>query len=132
MSLDHDPKSVFNDAVSLQRYLIARQPPPEKGTIEDKYSEIRERVEERGNYEVIDDAVDKKVHSQTMKLLKLKVYTWAPIQYDKYRGLMYLVTRSAPDYAVLYRVLSEIHSRDTDFRPKTLLDFGSGVGTVSW
>merc|ERR1719270_390139 len=41
-------------------------------------------------------------------------------------------TKAAYDYACLKTILSEIKRREKKFHPKTLLDFGSGLGTVTW
>ncbi|XP_050572972.1 methyltransferase-like protein 17, mitochondrial [Cygnus atratus] len=44
----------------------------------------------------------------------------------------YLAARLARDYAAVGRALSEIRVRAPDFAPRTLLDFGSGLGTACW
>ncbi|XP_071885893.1 ribosome assembly protein METTL17, mitochondrial-like isoform X3 [Anas platyrhynchos] len=44
----------------------------------------------------------------------------------------YLVARLARDYAAAGRALSEIQARAPDFAPRTLLDFGSGLGAACW
>lgn len=54
------------------------------------------------------------------------------IKYTTNLGLYYLAGRSFYDYSVLYNVLNEIKIKDTSFKPATLFDFGSGVGTVMW
>lgn len=54
------------------------------------------------------------------------------IKYTTNLGLYYLAGRSLYDYSVLHNVLSEIKIKDTSFKPVTLFDFGSGVGTVMW
>lgn len=70
--------------------------------------------------------------SEAKRLLKTLLYNWAPIQYDTYTSLAYLVNRSMPEYSVLYKIFNEIVNNDKNFTPKTLFDFGSGTGTVMW
>lgn len=43
-----------------------------------------------------------------------------------------MVARSAPEYAVLQKIFMEMKTRDPDFHPLTMFDFGSGVGTATW
>ncbi|KZC04745.1 Methyltransferase-like protein 17, mitochondrial [Dufourea novaeangliae] len=64
--------------------------------------------------------------------LKLKEICSRTVNYDAYTSLSYLISRSVPEYSVLYKLFNEIKTRDDNFIPKTLFDFGSGVGTVIW
>ncbi|EFN75915.1 Protein RSM22-like protein, mitochondrial [Harpegnathos saltator] len=43
-----------------------------------------------------------------------------------------MVGRTVQNYAVLSKILNEINVRDENFKPQTLFDFGSGLGTVMW
>lgn len=126
----------MEDAAGLYRHLNGRHPPPEQELINLKYSEVSKSLYNNSKYMTAldgsDEEMQEKMHHDTVKILKRKVHPWAPIQYDKYRGLMYMVARGSHDYAILYRILLEIKERDPGFKPKTLLDFGSGIGTVSW
>ena len=51
---------------------------------------------------------------------------------DERTRILYLLARLAPEYAAVYRVLHELRAREPRFRPRSLLDFGSGVGSVAW
>ena len=44
----------------------------------------------------------------------------------------FIGTKAAYDFACMKNILSEIKFREEAFQPKTLLDFGSGLGTVTW
>ncbi|NXL86454.1 MET17 protein, partial [Alectura lathami] len=44
----------------------------------------------------------------------------------------YLAGRLERDHAAVGRVLHEIQLRAPSFAPRSLLDFGSGLGTASW
>lgn len=59
-------------------------------------------------------------------------YNWRPVVYDQTTSLAYLISRLAPDYASLYRIFNEIRSRDSNFQPQTMFDFGSGLGSALW
>lgn len=64
-------------------------------------------------------------------LLKQRIYEWNPIEYTSYVGKQYLIRRMPAEYAALNKIFAEISSRCPDFKPHSLLDFGSGVGTVT-
>ena len=59
-------------------------------------------------------------------------YYWKPVIYDGPTSIHYLVARLAPDFASLSFVFCEIRKRDPTFKPQSLFDFGSGIGTVLW
>lgn len=42
------------------------------------------------------------------------------------------MARAAPEYAILLRVLDEISMKYPDYKPRSLFDFGSGVGTGTY
>ena len=55
------------------------------------------------------------------------------MDYDKETAWAYFIgTKAAHDYAVMKTIMQEIAKRDKSFQPKTHMDFGSGIGTVSW
>ncbi|TKS79450.1 Methyltransferase-like protein 17, mitochondrial [Collichthys lucidus] len=53
-------------------------------------------------------------------------------RYDEELGVVYMAARLAGGYAAVRRAMNEIKKRDPSFAPQTLLDFGSGLGTVAW
>lgn len=63
------------------------------------------------------------------KIIKQVTVTWKDIEYNDYSALTYLAARLAPNYAAMLTVFKEIKKSDPNFIPKTMLDFGSGVGT---
>ena len=72
------------------------------------------------------------MREESRKQFQKTAYKWRSVVYNPENAMLYLVARAAPDYASVLRVLSEISSRDPDFQPHSLFDFGSGVGTVLW
>lgn len=82
-----------------------------------------------------DDAM-KRFHDRkeqiAAQIFKQKVYNWKPILYDEYKSLAYLLGRSTVEFAVIMRIFQEIVKRDTNFKPRSFFDFGSGVGTGVW
>ncbi|XP_060831957.1 methyltransferase-like protein 17, mitochondrial [Bombus pascuorum] len=114
----------------LAAHLHNRKLPPEKKDIRLKMKEVQSRFNQHEMQDSNND--DEFKYSEANRLLKSIVYNWAPIQYDSYTSLAYLVNRSMPEYSVLYKIFNEIVNNDKNFMPKTLFDFGSGTGTVMW
>lgn len=52
--------------------------------------------------------------------------------YDQRESLAYLALRSIANYSACHVVFSEIKRRCPDFRPASLLDWGTGTGSVFW
>ncbi|XP_041849109.1 methyltransferase-like protein 17, mitochondrial [Melanotaenia boesemani] len=78
--------------------------------------------------QLLEDRIRKRVLSE----LRRTTYRWTPLKYDEELGVVYMAARLAGGYAAVRRALNEIKKRDPSFAPKTLLDFGSGLGTVAW
>lgn len=84
------------------------------------------------NTELDEERLKQSVNDKLQVLMKKRVYNWSTINYDSYNSLLYLFANAASDYAVLTKIFTEIYNRDKDFKPRSLFDFGSGIGTVTW
>ena len=104
--------------------------------------------------------LETEIQKKTEKLFNLKIATLdaqsKDIHYDKNGAWAYLLGKAAFDYATIYKVMTEIKNRteqlasskyieksvkqenvtfqnhNTGFQPRTLFDFGSGIGTSLW
>ncbi len=64
--------------------------------------------------------------------VKRRTHHWKPVVYDEAACYAYLLAKSPFDYATALRVMSEIREREPDFQPRTIFDYGSGVGSAIW
>lgn len=128
--------NLSQDSKRLANHLHGRQVPTEATVAQLKLEQLKEDLASQRNEEKLAhlsaESVEKIEHAKSLRLLKRAFYGWAPVQYNKYTGMLYLVARGPQEYAVLYRIINEIATRDKEFQPRTLLDFGSGVGTTIW
>lgn len=135
---DHPSKKLSKDAQFLDNYLRARHAPTEQYELGSRIKDIQLEVEVKFNVDTSQldenqlDRYRKAVDGETRKLLKSRVFAWKALEFDEYRSRMYLFARSAQEYAAIKAVMQEIIRRDPDFKPRSLLDFGSGVGTGTW
>ena len=84
--------------------------------------------------EGLDEPENESRISQSMKdHHKMRANRWKLVEYDSEAAWSYFIgTKAAYDFACMKNILSEIKIREETFQPKTLLDFGSGLGTVTW
>ena len=141
---DYPKKSLVELGEALSRYIKARKPPVEELNLRQKVREIEEMVlSDPAKFKLpkfpaagADDFAMKMFNDrkkqQISQILKQRVYTWRPMNYDQHKALVYLIGRSAEEYSVLMRIFKEIKKRDENFRPNSFFDFGSGVGTGVW
>ncbi|XP_018566873.1 methyltransferase-like protein 17, mitochondrial [Anoplophora glabripennis] len=134
---DYPIKTLHVNSQKLSRHLKGRVPPMEKEEIKNKTQEMHAKVLSKFEGIIIENEEDEKrfqqmVQNKVNNILREKIYNWKPINYDAYNSLLYLLVRAPPEYAVLIKIFGEISSRDPEFKPKSLFDFGSGVGTASW
>ncbi|XP_066254248.1 ribosome assembly protein METTL17, mitochondrial [Euwallacea similis] len=134
---DYPIKAVVESGSKLTRHLKGRVPLMEKDIFQSTVNKIKNNLEQRHQNMILKDEEDeqkfeKMINDKLYNILKRKVYNWKPIKYDVYTSLAYLLGRAPAEYAVLTKIFSEIVNRDKEFTPKSLFDFGSGVGTVTW
>ncbi|XP_066586018.1 ribosome assembly protein METTL17, mitochondrial [Prorops nasuta] len=124
----HDKKKVIEDAKTLSNILNYRKPPPDNEEIEQKVTKVEKILKTK--YGLTE--VDIENHKKGKLLLKQNLYNWKPLNYDDHLSLVYLIARATENYTVTYKVFQEINAINPNFKPKSIFDFGSGIGTVSW
>lgn len=141
---DFPLKSLVESGEKFSRYIKARKPPVEDAYIKHKVKEIEQIVlanpvkyklpkipDANSDEHAVKMFKDRK-KQEVNRIVKQRVYTWQPINYDLHRALIYLIGRSAEEYSVIVRIFREIKKRHEDFAPNSYFDFGSGVGTGVW
>lgn len=141
---DFPMKSLFDSGAVFNRYIKSRKAPMEEVNIKLKMKEIEELVMSdpakfklpklpmEGSDEHTMKLYNSRKQQKVKEILKQRVYSWQPVVYDKYKSLLYLISRSAEEYAVILKVFREIQKRDPTFSPRSYFDFGSGVGSGVW
>lgn len=118
--------------------------PDDRDTLQLKEAEVKTELEVRGKLDTnnLDDhevnlSEDQILRRQQLsELIMGKVNErrrdWHYYEYDERAALMYMATRLAPNYVSLKTVMNEIKKSDPGFKPRSVLDFGSGMGTTIW
>lgn len=76
--------------------------------------------------------IENKLEGEIETKLKSKIRPWKKIDFSHRTAMLYLISRFEPEYSTVFQVLAEIKSKDTEFSPRNVFDFGSGLGTVMW
>ncbi|XP_067388300.1 ribosome assembly protein METTL17, mitochondrial isoform X2 [Emydura macquarii macquarii] len=124
--------------VALTNYLWSRKRPPEASELQrqgqELMSELRERVQPRtaDAPNVLTNAEEEKLQTRVLTRLRKTTYHWEALRYTDELGLVYVAARLDGGFAAVSRAFHEIRKRVPAFAPCTLLDFGSGTGSVSW
>ncbi|KXJ27318.1 Methyltransferase-like protein 17, mitochondrial [Exaiptasia diaphana] len=67
-----------------------------------------------------------------IKTNRPKIEEYKVVRYNKRESAAFAASRIPASYGATLRVLHEISRREPDYKPETLLDFGSGTGTAIW
>lgn len=135
---DNNAKTYHQESQKLASYLHSRLLPPEDGDIDEKAEKIYQKVSqkvlsiEKPATKEEQEETKRKIQMKVFSALKKQLYSWGNIAYDHPTSLQYLMTRAAPEYAVILHVLDEIKRKLPDYKPRSFFDFGSGVGTGTW
>lgn len=134
---------LFRDEAQYLAHIIDQfKLPDDKNTLKVKRADIKTELEVRDKLivpEADEDGLEldeevKFVNSQLHDLIQGRLDAnrrdWHYYEYDERAALMYMATRLPPNYACLRTVMREIHEMDPSFKPKSVLDFGSGMGTT--
>ncbi|KAM8728230.1 ribosome assembly protein METTL17, mitochondrial [Acanthopagrus schlegelii] len=122
-------------AQSLTNFLWSRKRAVDSPTLRKKAVSLERQLwekamEKRGD--VDEQALADRIRARVFSELRKSTYHWTPMKYDEELGVVYMAARMAGCYAAVRRAMNEIKKRDPSFAPHSLLDFGSGLGTVVW
>ncbi|XP_061835029.1 ribosome assembly protein METTL17, mitochondrial [Nerophis lumbriciformis] len=121
--------------LKLTNFLWSRKRAVEDSTLRQKALVLENKLwekaaEKAGN--VDKHLLGERIQREVISELRRTFYRWTPLKYNEELGVVYMASRMAGGYAAVRRALNEIKKRDPTFAPQSLLDFGSGLGTVAW
>nr|XP_033819251.1 methyltransferase-like protein 17, mitochondrial isoform X2 [Geotrypetes seraphini] len=124
---------------ALTNYLWSRKCPVEANELRAHACQLEEKFYKKIKPSVLEcqspdqeQELEEKLQQKVLTVLRKTTYHWQPVRYDEGQSLIYLASRLAGEFAALCRAFHEIRKQLPDFSPYSLLDFGSGVGSVTW
>ncbi|XP_036592110.1 methyltransferase-like protein 17, mitochondrial [Trichosurus vulpecula] len=112
---------------TLTNYLWSRKLPTEPEELRKKAIQLENKLQDTGSLQS-----EKQLRGAVLNALRKTIYHWQKLSYDERLSLVYMAARLDGGFAAVSRAFHEIRARVPDFKPQTLMDFGSGTGSVTW
>jgi len=127
-------KQYLSSGIDMTKFYMDRSLPFNGWYGEMKKKQIESIIDQRfDGRDVNDPNLPYEIKNKTKHEISKRANRWKEMIYDNEAAYSYFCgSKAAYDFACMKNVLLEIQKRDKRFRPKTLLDFGSGLGTVTW
>ncbi|XP_029397472.1 methyltransferase-like protein 17, mitochondrial isoform X2 [Mus pahari] len=121
-------RSIEKQVQALTNYLWSRHLPVEPEELQRRAAYLEKKVLEKQD----STQTEEKLHEAVLHALRKTTYHWQELSYNEELGLIYMAARLDGGFAAVFRAFHEIQARIPEFRPQTLMDFGSGTGSVAW
>ncbi|XP_020856891.1 ribosome assembly protein METTL17, mitochondrial [Phascolarctos cinereus] len=112
---------------TLTNYLWSRKLPTEPEELRKKAIQLKNKLQDTESIQS-----EKQLRGAVLSALRKTTYHWQKLSYDERLSLVYMAARLDGVFAAISRAFHEIQARVPDFKPQTLMDFGSGTGAVTW
>ncbi|XP_027698868.1 methyltransferase-like protein 17, mitochondrial [Vombatus ursinus] len=112
---------------TLTNYLWSRKLPTEPEELRKKAIQLENKLQDTESLQS-----EKQLRGAVLSALRKTTYHWQKLSYDERLSLVYMAARLDGGFAAISRAFHEIQARVPDFKPQTLMDFGSGTGSVTW
>ncbi|XP_006161499.1 methyltransferase-like protein 17, mitochondrial [Tupaia chinensis] len=120
--------NVEKQVQALTNYLWSRHLPVEPEELRRRAMDIEKRILENSDL----PQTEEKLLGTVLHALRKTTYHWQGLSYNEGLSLVYMAARLDGGFAAVSRAFHEIRTRVPEFQPQTLMDFGSGTGSVTW
>ncbi|PIC54613.1 hypothetical protein B9Z55_003793 [Caenorhabditis nigoni] len=143
VTCDRPAKQLQNEADQLANKLEQRRFPESPEKLKKVRDEVKKKLKSGKKGEISDfdkeafggkvqEAQNYELRNEVDRIMKKANFNWKPLEItSKEAAAAYSLARLAPNYAEIARVLEEFN-RIPDFKPETVLDYGSGSGAGFW
>lgn len=121
-------RSVEKQVQALTNYLWSRHLPVEPEELQRRAAYLEKKFLEKQD----SAPTEEKLREAVLHALRKTTYHWQELSYSEELSLIYMAARLDGGFAAVFRAFHEIQARIPEFRPQTLMDFGSGTGSVAW
>lgn len=113
---------------TLTNYLWSRHLPIESEELQRRAVHLEKKFLENADL----SQTEEKLRKAVLHALRKATYHWQELSYNEGLSLVYMAARLDGGFAAVSRAFHEIQNRIPEFQPQTLMDFGSGTGSVTW
>ncbi|GAB1298837.1 Methyltransferase-like protein 17, mitochondrial [Apodemus speciosus] len=121
-------RSIEKQVQALTNYLWSRHLPVEPEELQRRAASLEKKFLEKQD----STPTEEKLREAVLHALRKTTYHWQELSYNEELSLIYMAARLDGGFAAVSRAFHEIQARIPEFRPQTLMDFGSGTGSVAW
>ncbi|XP_045865889.1 methyltransferase-like protein 17, mitochondrial isoform X2 [Meles meles] len=126
--LESSMPNVEKQVQALTNYLWSRRLPVEPQELQRRAVHLEKKFLENPDL----GQVEEKLREAVLRALRKTTYHWQELSYNESLSLVYMAARLDGGFAAVSRAFHEIQARVPEFQPQTLMDFGSGTGSVTW
>ncbi|XP_053450757.1 methyltransferase-like protein 17, mitochondrial isoform X2 [Nycticebus coucang] len=120
--------NVEKQVQTLTNYLWSRHLPVESAELQRRAMHLEKKILDTQDL----PQTEKRLHGAVLQALRRTTYHWQELSYSEGLSLVYMAARLDGGFAAVSRAFHEIQTRNPEFQPQTLMDFGSGSGSVMW
>ncbi|KAB0395461.1 hypothetical protein E2I00_003198, partial [Balaenoptera physalus] len=126
---------------ALTNYLWSRHLPVEPEELQRRAVHLEKKFLENAVLVLTPDSCQmEKLCGEVLHALRRTTYHWQELSYNEGLSLVYMAARLDGGFAAVSRAFHEvkfaqfptIQARLPEFQPQTLMDFGTGTGSVTW
>nr|XP_034354505.1 methyltransferase-like protein 17, mitochondrial isoform X2 [Arvicanthis niloticus] len=121
-------RSIEKKVQALTNYLWSRHLPVEPEELQRRAAYLEKKILEKQD----STQTEEKLRDAVLHALRKTTYHWQELSYNEELSLIYMAARLDGGFAAVFRAFHEIQARVPEFQPQTLMDFGSGTGSVAW
>ncbi|XP_012608278.2 ribosome assembly protein METTL17, mitochondrial isoform X1 [Microcebus murinus] len=126
--LESAMRNVEKQVQTLTNYLWSRHLPVEPEELQRRAMDLEKKFLDNPDL----SQTEEKLHGTVLRALRRTTYHWQELSYNDGLSLVYMAARLDGGFAAVSRAFHEIRTRIPEFQPQTLMDFGSGIGSVTW
>ncbi|XP_066133420.1 ribosome assembly protein METTL17, mitochondrial [Saccopteryx bilineata] len=126
--LENSVPSVEKQVQALTNYLWSRHLPIEPEELQRRAVQLEKKFLENPDL----SQTEEKLRGAVLRVLRKTTYHWQQLSYTEGLSLVYMAARLDGGFAAVSRAFHEIQTQIPEFQPQTLMDFGSGTGSVTW
>nr|XP_019569145.1 PREDICTED: methyltransferase-like protein 17, mitochondrial isoform X2 [Rhinolophus sinicus] len=126
--LENSIPNVEKQVQALTNYLWSRHVPLEPEELQRRATHLEKKFLEN----LDSSQTEEKLRGAVLRALRKTTYHWQELSYNEALSLVYMAARLDGGFAAVSRAFHEIQIQIPEFQPQTLMDFGSGTGSVTW
>ncbi|XP_008830767.1 methyltransferase-like protein 17, mitochondrial [Nannospalax galili] len=126
--LERAVPSLEKQVQALTNHLWSRHLPVEPEELRKRAAQLEKKIIENSDSTLTEE----KLCGAVLHALRRTTYHWQKLSYNEELSLIYMAARLDGGFAAVSRAFHEIQARIPEFQPQTIMDFGSGTGSVTW